>query len=76
MTGKGKTALVFSTALPAIALAVFSAFSPQAAFACGSTQCTYASQCYDVGACVTAACTSGQSQKCESAGTWASCNVC
>lgn len=66
--------LLLTSSLPIAALATFTLATPAWA-TCGSNQCTYASQCYDPGACVSNACESGKGQKCSSSG-WSTCGEC
>lgn len=90
MTRKNRAKLLLSVLLPGIALVAFLGL-PNPVFAQnendgyfpdpnpntgGACDCTYAGQCYSIGACVQSVCAEGSSQKCSNGGSWGACGSC
>jgi len=63
---------VSSVGLPILAILVYVTLGPVATARAGTCDCTYAGQCYTIGAQVADNCPSGESQTCQTGG-WSRC---
>jgi hypothetical protein len=60
MEARQKVAALLFGLIPGMALGIYMLGAPGEAHACGGDQCTYNSNCYSAGACVSTGCPNGQ----------------
>jgi hypothetical protein len=74
MNVRAKAVLLFSSALPVMALAAFLLLQPQKLVSADIVTCIYDGQTYPQGAVISATCPTGKVQTCLAQSTWSGCN--